>query len=310
MDTAFVRTSEETNKMITRPLLAGTIEELNDVRFPVLVTPKLDGIRVLKIGGKILTRKFKELPNGHIRMLLEKHLPDGADGEIMTPGGFNEIQSAVMSRDGAPDFTYFMFDYVKGNLNTPYQDRVREMKAFRRYEYPFGFVVLMPKRIDSVEALLSYEKIILENGYEGVMVRDPNGRYKCGRSTLSEQILLKLKRFKDSEAIVLGFTEKMRNNNEQITDEFGLSKRSHKKEGKIAAGALGSILVRDLESNVLFEIGSGFDDKLKKEIWENRDKYLGKIVKYKYQTVGIKESTLCPRFPVFIGFRNELDMGD
>jgi len=40
---------------ITKPMLASKCEQPEELRFPVLATPKLDGIRCLKIGGKALT---------------------------------------------------------------------------------------------------------------------------------------------------------------------------------------------------------------------------------------------------------------
>jgi DNA ligase-1 len=290
--------------MITRPLLAGTLEDVSTLKFPVLATPKLDGIRVLKVDGKAVTRKFKPIPNHHIRTLLEKHLPDGVDGEVMTPGTFNDIQSKVMSHDGEPEFTLYVFDYVKDDLNKPYKDRIADMVKSVKNKAPFVIVVLKPVMITSPEELLAFENECLEQGYEGVMLRNPDSKYKCGRSTLKEQILLKLKRFLDAEARVVGFEEKMHNDNKQEKDEFGLSKRSSKKGGLQPANTLGALVVEDLTTGVKFGIGSGFDDALKKEIWTHRDKYLNKLVKYKYQSVGQKDA---PRFPVFLGFRSELD---
>ena len=59
--------------MITRPMLAETVEDVNSINYPVLVSPKLDGIRILKIDGNIVTRKFKPLPNTYTRQWLEKY---------------------------------------------------------------------------------------------------------------------------------------------------------------------------------------------------------------------------------------------
>ena len=296
--------------MITRPLLAATLEDVSTLKFPVLATPKLDGIRVLKVNGKAVTRKFKPIPNTYIRELLEKHLPDGVDGEIMTPGTFNDIQSKVMSFDGEPEFTFYAFDYVKDSLTKPYKDRMLDMvnvlePVVRDSILPFSINLLTPVLVRTVEELLELESQCLEHGFEGVMIRQPDGKYKCGRSTPKEQILMKLKRFMDAEARVIGFEEKLHNDNIQETDEFGLSKRSSKKDGLKPANTLGSLIVEDVKSGVKFGIGSGFDDALKQEIWTHRKKYLNKLVKYKYQSVGVKDA---PRFPVFLGFRSELDM--
>jgi len=290
--------------MITRPLLAATLEDVNTLRFPVLATPKLDGIRVLKVDGKAVTRKFKPVPNTYIREMLEKYLPDGVDGEVMTPGTFNDIQSKVMSFDGEPQFSFYMFDYVKDDLGKPYSERVSDMHNAIKTKPTFEVIALKPVKIHSVEELLAFEKECLRQGYEGVMIRQPDSKYKCGRSTPKEQILMKLKRFLDAEAIVVGFEEKMHNDNIQEKDEFGLSKRSHKKDGLVPANTLGALIVEDQKTKVRFGIGSGFDDALKKEIWDNRDSYINKLVKYKYQSVGAKDA---PRFPVFLGFRSKLD---
>lgn len=296
--------------MITRPLLAGTLEDLSKIKYPVLATPKLDGIRVLKVSGAVVTRKFKELPNKSVRTKLEIILPDGIDGEVMLrEGGFNEIQSQIMSFDGEPDFIFSAFDYVKDNLSKSYEDRIKDLKEWyqRSADSKTRNIIrlLVPKLVSNEEELLAYETKCLSEGYEGVMLRSTSGKYKCGRSTEKEAILLKLKRFTDAEAKVVEFTERLHNGNIKEKDEFGLSKRSHKKEGLSLANTLGALRVIDIESGVDFELGTGFDDTLRKEIWENKDKYLGKIVKYKYQAVGVKEK---PRFPVFLGFRHPDDM--
>lgn len=296
--------------MITRPLLAATLEDLSVLKFPVLATPKLDGIRVLKINGQAITRKFKPIPNVHIRELLEKHLPDGVDGEVMTPGTFNDIQSKVMSFDGEPEFTFYAFDYVKDSLIKPYKDRMLDMvnaleSVVKDSTLPFSINLLTPVLVRTMEELLELESQCLEHGFEGVMIRTPDGKYKCGRSTSKEQILMKLKRFYDAEAQIVGFEEKMHNENKQEKDEFGLSKRSTKKDGLIPADTLGALIVEDLKTGVKFGIGSGFTDELKKEIWSGRKKYKNKIIKYKYQSVGVKNA---PRFPVFLGFRSKLDL--
>lgn len=48
---------------ITKPMLAASLDSLDSVNFPVYVTPKLDGIRCLKVGGEIVSRSFKPIRN-------------------------------------------------------------------------------------------------------------------------------------------------------------------------------------------------------------------------------------------------------
>ena len=96
-----------TMNTITKPMLAGKCEQPEALNFPVLATPKLDGIRCLKIGGRALTRSFKPISNTFAREWIEANLPDGVDGELMLRGGtFNATTSAIGRESGEPDFVF------------------------------------------------------------------------------------------------------------------------------------------------------------------------------------------------------------
>jgi DNA ligase-1 len=158
--------------------------------------------------------------------------------------------------------------------------------------------------ITSLEALLQYEEECLELGYEGLILRDPRAPYKMGRSTVKEGYLLKLKRFMDAEATIVDCFEREHNGNEAKTDELGRTKRSSHKSGKTGRGDLGGFVLRTSEG-VQFSCGTGFSDAERAEYWANRDQVVGRIAKYKYFPVGVKDA---PRHPVFLGWRDERDM--
>ena len=288
--------------MITKPMLAASVDSVEDIKFPVEATPKLDGIRCLKINGKALSRKFKDIPNHYVRgKLLE--LPDGLDGELVCPDKtFNEIQSLIMTEDGEPEFHYVVFDYVKDDVKKGYMDRLNDLLQL---QLPNWVVPLLPIHVENLERLTFIEKNWLECGYEGVMIRSPSSPYKCGRSTMREGYLAKIKQFKDAEAVVTGFEEKLHNANEATKDELGHTKRSKHQANLIPAGTLGKFLVKDITTGAEFGIGTGMNDATRKEVWDNREKYLGKIVNYQYQPSGMKDK---PRFPSFRGFRDPRDM--
>jgi len=293
--------------MITKPLLADTVDDIKILKYPVACTPKIDGIRCLKIDGEIVSRKFKPIPNNHIRETLEELLEDGMDGEILSGKNFQECAGNVMREDGEPNFIFCAFDWVSADLEQPYMDRMAELKKWFK-ETPNAkkiVKVLYPTIIKTPEELTGFENVCLEEGYEGVMIRNPNGPYKCGRSTVKQGILMKLKRFVDSEAIILGFEPRMHNANEAKKDAFGRTERSSCKANLIPTDTLGKLLVKDIKSGIEFEIGTGFNDELRKEIWDNQKKYIGKLAKYKSFLIGVKEK---PRFPVFLGIRDKRDM--
>lgn len=97
----------------------------------------------------------------------------------------------------------------------------------------------------------------------------------------------------------------MHNDNEQTEDAFGNSERSSKKENMRPGNTLGALLVRKSDG-IEFKIGTGqgLTAELRKEIWDNKDKYLGKLAHYRSQPHGVKEK---PRIPVWHGFRDPRD---
>jgi len=296
--------------MIKKPMLAGKCSDTSKLVYPVLCTPKLDGVRALTINHVLVSRNWKPIPNDHVRNLFSD-LPEGCDGELITNNGtlagkgFNDTQGDVMRKDGAPDVIYHIFDYVPNmTLCKKYKDRIVDLQIPKIANHASVKLVL-PKLIKNEEELLAYEQWCLENGYEGVMIRSVDGPYKEGRSTEREGYLLKLKRFEDSEAEVVGFEERMHNANEAKKDAFGRTERSSAKAGLVPDGTLGKLFVRDIQTGIEFEVGTGFDDAQRADIWKHKKAWLGKIIKYKYQACGMKDK---PRFPVYVGVRHEADM--
>jgi DNA ligase-1 len=55
-----------------------------------------------------------------------------------------------------------------------------------------------------------------------------------------------------------------------------------------------------------FGVGGGYTAQERKEFWEKKDEMIGKTIKYKFFSVGMKDG--CPRFPTFLGMRHENDM--
>ena len=290
--------------MITKPMLAVAVADLSAIKYPVYASPKLDGIRCLIVNGKALTRKFEPIPNHYVRTFLEAHCLSGFDGELIVPGAdFNATQSAIMSEDGEPDFLYVLFDYVRDGLDIPYERRLDVLYELFADTAPEHIVVIETLSVGDEALLLDYERDCLERGFEGVMLRSYASPYKCGRSTVREGYLLKLKRFLDSEAVVIGFEERMHNANPATKDALGHTKRSSVKANLVGTNTLGALIVRDLKTGVEFAIGTGFTDAQRAELWDRR--YLGSIVTYTYQGCGMKNK---PRFPSFKGFRDPRDM--
>lgn len=295
-------------------MLAGVLTKPEELDFPAFVSPKLDGIRCIVRNGQVLSRKLKPIPNKFIQeqILKETHGFD-LDGELLVEGDFNSVQEAVMSEDGEPDFRFFVFDIIDETkdayerlsiLKHNYDTKLINLVNANGDAVKYRILFLQHRIAHSVEDLLRFEKIALEGGYEGVMIRDVHSPYKFGRSTEKEGYLLKMKRFYDAEATVIGFTERMHNGNELTKDELGHAKRSSAAKGKTGTGTLGALILRGETDGGIreFSVGTGFSDEIRQNVWNERSELLGKLVTYKYQNLskyGI------PRFPVFKCFRQD-----
>lgn len=287
-----------------KPLLAATAKSINDITFPCYCTPKIDGIRCLIYNGYPVSRSLKHIRNKHVQMTL-RSLPEGLDGELIlnTSTEFSEVSSAIMSEDGEPNFIYCVFDIATTTSN--YLDRISDVeKMYNDGSLPECVIPVVPETIHNQEEFFAYEAKCLNDGAEGIMVRN-DGPYKFGRSGLREGLLLKWKRFVDSEAEILGFIEQLHNDNVAKVNALGRTERSSHKGNLIPNGMLGALEVRDIHTGVEFRIGTGFDDKLRRAIWRDKVKYQNLIVKYKKQPHGEKDK---PRFPTFLGFRHEEDI--
>lgn len=293
--------------MITSPMLAAKKPVMDKIKFPVLATPKIDGIRCLVINGQALSRSFKPIPNHHIRQTIEATCVNGFDGEIICGDGFNDVQSMVMAREGKPEFTYLVFDYVKDSLIKPYCERIADLKEAIKHVLDTNTIkILVPEVAHNLDELNVIMERHLAEGYEGTMIRDPGSPYKCGRASLKEGYLTALKCFVDDEAKIIGFEEQMQNNNEKTEDAFGHSERSSHQANLTPKDTLGAFVVQHADGTT-FKIGTGkgLTQTLRKQIWDNRNEYLGKLVHYRYQPHGVKDR---PRIPSWYGFRSEEDL--
>lgn len=305
--------------LISKPMLASKIDDSNidKLRYPLIATPKFDGYRCLLVGGKALTRKFLPIRNEFVRKNLENtfapfwrsHVFDGEliVGEIGSGKTFSDYTAGLSAIEGEPDFTYWVFDVVESDtgLARPYVDRIDDLEELIGRIKNTRVRYVAEEMIHSRAALEQYESEVLDLGFEGVCLRGLGSPYKCGRSTFGEHYLLKLKRFDDSEAQIIGFTERMHNANEAHRAEVGQLKRSSAKAGKQPMGMLGALVVCDIHTGVEFECGTGFEDTLRIKIWIRRKTYLGKVIKYRFQPSGMLDK---PRHPTFLGFRDPNDL--
>ena len=210
-----------------------------------------------------------------------------------------------MSEQGEPNFVFYVFDDFT-HPTLPYSERADIMRY--KVDTVTDHIKFLGQKlihnIDGINSRLEKERSL---GGEGLILRNPNGEYKFGRSTPKQQLSVKLKFFEQQEYKIVDVVERMHNSNEARVNELGYTERSSHKDNMVPMNTFGAF-VMELQDGRNFNVGSGLGltDAVRKEIWNNRDKYIGKIATVRQMKVGSKNGI--PRLPTFVGLRDKDDM--
>ena len=315
-----------------KPMLASDWDE-NKITFPCAAQPKIDGVRAMHMLGGLTGRSLKKHANKHTTEKFSHPALAGLDGEMAAddvthPDLCTLTSSALSSIQGEPDIRWYLFDYVTERTELmPYQerylamlDRVHELKD--EVEHLAMHLKIVPSVVcNNMEELLALEELWLDEGYEGVIIRKPDAPFKRGRSTVREGGLLRIKRFIEEEAEVIGIEEGQTNLNEKQTNELGNSFRSTHQENMVPNGQVGSLTCRMLKDVfdpqkkdklllakgqiVTVSPGKMTADQ-RKYYFQNPHEIVNQIVKFKFFPKGGKDK---PRFPTYVTIRPKSDMG-
>jgi DNA ligase-1 len=270
-----------------------------------LIEPKLDGVRVITVINienrtvSQYTRNGKELVNfGHITESLEKHIElfDRSlilDGEMVS-SSFQALMKQVHRKDDvrAQDARLMLFDILplsEFQTGKSVMGQRRRTNLLRSMKPQFDIVGSIDI-IDQIEVDLDtyvgelefkeFNKTAVEQGYEGIMIKDVDAKYECKRS----YHWLKQKPFIEVSL--------------EVTDvEEGTGRNS---------GRLGAIVCSgsDLGKQITVNVGSGFSDDQRSDFWHSRDSLPGQIVEIRADAITMnQDGTYSLRFPRFLRFR-------
>jgi DNA ligase-1 len=310
-------------KTLRRPMRFVAIdneEQLEKLKYPLIVMPKFDGIRCLLHGGRVLSRTLKPIPNSFIREKLTEfaqYAGDGLfDGEIVLTDtkDYNKVQSAVMSVDGAPlNFRFVCFDRVINSHQTKdywgmdYKTRLDWLKTFYTTTITSPYFLRADRNmVYNHFELLEYEEEHIAAGYEGIIIRALHAPYKQGKTTMREGYGYKFKRVDDAEARIIRAIELEHNMNDAEVNELGLTKRSSHQANKIGAGLLGAFEVEGINGRYKgkkFFVSCGTMTKGEKEIYWIGLKMrplIGETITYTFaKHRGTEDAPAEPRFKCF-----------
>lgn len=272
-----------------------------------MVEIKLDGVRVITVvhpSGEVIqySRTGKELTNftkireefASVAYLLKE--PTVFDGEVISDT-FQQLMKQVFRKSDVDttDATYCLFDmlplsaFLEGKCNKKQKDRTDELHAWMNNPtvrslmesssvVPYEIVNISDP--DGYKRFREINKKAIEDGLEGIMIKDPNAPYTCKRTTS----WLKEKPFIMVSLSVVGFEE-------------GTGKNE---------GSLGALICEGYDDGTFIttNVGSGFTDSLRVDIWGNRPNVLGQIVEIKADAITKdQDGNYSLRFPRFSSFR-------
>ena len=293
MDTLF-----EDTVLKVLPMLAHDFRKRNkDISSNFCIQPKIDGVRLiasLKNGAIEFYSRTGKIINGfdHIRKeLFDKNVltEDGfyLDGEVFTfdltfeeiSGLFRTIKLNDQQKAKINLLKFHIFDcfYTNEKSNLMFSDRLKVLKSIPTLKHS---VIVKTEQFNKHK--LPMKNLVSSNhdkyvqlGYEGVMVRNSESLYKMNYRSKDLQ---KFKEFIDEEYEIVS--------------------------GKEATGEdTGTVIfLCKTKQNYEFYVRPRGSRQLRKYMFENLDKYIGKQLTVRYQN--LSEDKQIPRFPVGITVRD------
>jgi len=298
-----------------KPMLApNTTIDIKTLKYPLLVSYKLDGIRCIFRNGEMTSRSLKQFPNIQLRKRFEylakvsREQNIILDGELLSKSTtFNELSGLTrqLDKELPEDLNFYCFDsIIESKFDMPFEQRVTNLNKYVNLGYSGYLRNVKQKLLYTVEEVNKYYEEALDWGCDGLILRDPNGKYKFGRGTVKEGLIYKMKPYQTFDAKIIDVIQatEVREGAEKKINELGRSVTSKKKDDRVLIEKASAFVV--IYKGKELKVTIAMTDEGKEEVWKNRKKYIGRTIEYKGMLVGMKEDGL-PRHPVFLRFRND-----
>lgn len=236
LNTDICNTNDYNEPVITQrtyfPMLANVYDpeknkKSKGLQFPCFIQPKLDGVRCISYISDncqdflLQSRSgsyFESLPHIKSMFMNSEHIKNNFifDGELYCHSmPFEELVGLVKKKKlNAEDIEksklieYHVYDIV--NTTVPFHSRCATLNNLVEIMYTINpeyrniLKYVETKMANDINEFKEYFSTKIGEGYEGVMLRNPNGLYRCNYRSSD---LLKYKEFFEAEYLIVGYKE-------------------------------------------------------------------------------------------------------
>ncbi len=278
-----------------------------DFQYPLFVSEKRDGHRILVTPMGLKSRNFKDEPNKYVRKKWQQLVEFCKFNELILDGElddedipFNEVSSVLRSFEKplTPGMNIYLFDVLRlRKINEPFYSRLATAKELA---IRFGLKIVIQKKCSNSQDVENMFNKFTETGGEGLILRSIKSKYKFGRYTINQGMGYKLKLIDTFDAKVIDIQQRMKNVGEREIDELGYMKTSSKIGDMQPVDMAGALIVDYNGHNQ--KVTLAMTDEEKTELWKNKGKYIGRWIEFKGMLVGSKDKV---RHPVFVRWRED-----
>ena len=259
------------------------------------LSQKLNGNRCTYYNGEFYTRQNKKyIGLNHIKADIEK-IPNAKeyvfDGELIYKNNEGLSDSSAFQKgtgiannksESKEELKLVLFDVLpkeefdnKISKDT-YKIRKKHLLDLKQYETENIEIVQMFYEGTDQSEIWKWLDYCEQHDMEGCML-NLDTPYECKRT----KSLMKIKKFYDFDLQIVGYEEGTGRNK----------------------GRLGAFVV-DYNGNKV-KVGSGYSDEERVNFWNNRDKYIGRVITVKYKEISKDKKTGLEslQFPVYCGMR-------
>lgn len=222
-----------------------------------------EGLSVIEDSILKVIRKYYGLKSKQVNLVLDGELTGSTRRAVS--GIFNKALKGTIQATDQNNLLYTVFDLLSGDewekrcCKRPQKDRWIDLQRLFKHNLSKHIDLVMRWEVDELSKIRIIFTNLIEDGKEGLIIKDPNAPYSFTRNSAFQKIKAEC----EADLVIVEFLQ-------------GTGKRSE---------YFGSLECRSSDGKIRVLVGSGLTDEDLKYFTEHREESIGKIITVKYNAV-------------------------